>query len=153
MTCSEWHFCKSNCFAFANLSSCISIPLTALPFPSSCFHAPSPSSSLSFFASLGISFSILFVSSELCVTVTALKVVHTLSTHEISCCGVGISPDSCHICVGDLAGNVYLYGLGKSSAPLEMWNVSTEGFDIVWHLFPCLQDISWWPNLKLGCVV
>ena len=58
-------------------------------------------------------------------TVTSVTSNHTLSTHEISCCGVGLSPDSALVAVGDLAGNVYLYSCEEGGPvwPLEMWNV------------------------------
>ena len=57
--------------------------------------------------------------------VTSVSTPHSVSTHEISCCGVAVSPDSSLVAVGDLAGNVYLYSTEQAGPvwPLEMWNV------------------------------
>ena len=57
--------------------------------------------------------------------ITKVSSTYKVHTHEISCCGVGFSPDSTYLAVGDLVGNVYLYGCHIDlSVPLEMWNVS-----------------------------
>ena len=59
-------------------------------------------------------------------TVTNVTTEYSISSHEISCCGVGLSPDSSLVAVGDLTGNVYLYSCdeGGPQWPLEMWNVN-----------------------------
>lgn len=51
----------------------------------------------------------------------------SVSTHEISCCGVGFSPDSTHLAVGDLTGNLYLYNCVEDVyRSMEMWNVRVQ---------------------------